>query len=124
IPHARFYEFEFEPKQAWGTPPDWATKSPEAFQYFIYGMMHDIQSFLHKNIPYSEINEKSKAEITKEHLENLYFPYSQGNVAAFMESARGNTAFAMALHDGLPLEQALAAHQNTIHNHAARLHEE
>lgn len=121
---ARFYEFEFEPKQAWGKAPDWAESSPEAFQKFIYGMMDDIQKALHRQIPHSELNEKSKAEITKEHLDHIYTPYIEGFSGEFAESARGINAFGLALDFGLNLEQALELHAKTIHTNAARLHEE
>jgi hypothetical protein len=64
------FEFEFEPKQVWGDIPEEIRKSPEAFRAFMYSFMIDIRDHIAATTPGAMINIKSKAENTKEHLDN------------------------------------------------------
>jgi len=64
----RFVEFEFEPKKICGHIPYELQTDKEAFKYVLYDFMRRIQESIHLKIPGSQINNKSKAQMTQEHL--------------------------------------------------------
>jgi len=131
MPFAKFYEFETEPKQVWGELPSYV-QSPEDFQRFINGAMAGLHQYLHLRTPGSNINLKSKAEITKEHVEETFgFKNTRdlGLTQTFDASTAIGyysefTAFQFALAMGDTLEGTLKNARDEIHRHAATLHAE
>lgn len=67
-PVHKYYEVEFEFKQAWGQLPS-KIKTPDDFKRYVYETMTMVQQYLHINTPGSTINMKSKAEIAKENFQ-------------------------------------------------------
>lgn len=124
-PIAKFYEWEIELKQVWGELPRDAQR-PEALRHFLYSAMTDFRDAIHRLTPDSSINLKSKAEITKEHLDE-YYGVNEDTLeslhAVFGQRAvKGDSAgFQMSVAHGRTLSQTLQEEHKGITRNAAKL---
>ncbi|PZO88704.1 MAG: hypothetical protein DI626_01175 [Micavibrio aeruginosavorus] len=118
----RYVEAEIEPKQVWGEIPARIRDNPENFQEYIYNAMTMFRDHLHKNIPGSSINMKSKAELTKEDIANSH-ALDKGLLKSLGLSRVFEYAVSI-LGGQTNLEDALTACHKSIYYHGLDLHRE
>ncbi len=128
-PIAKFYEWEIELKQVWGDIP-LHVQTPEKLRQFVYQAMSDFRDAIHALTPGSSINLKSKAEITKEHLD----AHSFYDAAVTDQSIRqdfslnamqgSRLGFQLALMQGRTLQEILREEASNIRRMGAKLHHE
>lgn len=117
----KYVEAEIEPKQVWGNIPSRIRDNPERFQEYIYSAMTMFRDHLHKNIPGSNINMKSKAELTKEDI-----AYGHSIDKSLLKSLGLTRTFEYAVSMGgqRTLETSLAESHDSIFYHGRALHDE
>lgn len=126
----KFFEFEFEPKQVWGELPAHA-KTREGFKRFVYSTMNHLEAYIQNHIPGSYINTKSKAEMTKEHIEGRNGFQTRtlaelGLSQIFSHYAPPNSDFSALQYSlwsgGQTLEEAISGSIPLLHNQGAKLY--
>ena len=130
-PMSKMYELEFEAKQVWGELPSRA-RSRAGFKEYLYETMTAVRDCLFENIPGAQINLKSKAEITKEHLEATFGfereSLSRLGLTSVFEKVRPTgyssdfSAVQFSLMMGDTLDNTLSTARNIIHQNSVALH--
>lgn len=126
----KFFEFEFEPKQVWGVLPAHA-RTKEGFKSFVYNTMSHLESYIQNRTAGSYINAKSKAEMTKEHIEG-WNGFQKRTLAElglsqiFSHCAPPNSDFSALQYSlwsgGQTLEDAISWNIQILHNQGAKLY--
>jgi hypothetical protein len=127
----KFFEFEFEPKQAWGELPAGA-RTKEGFKAFIYDTMSNLESYIQEHTARSYINRKSKAELTKEHIESMLgFDEKSladlGLSALFAQHAEPHSQFSAVQYSlmmaaNMTLQEALDSNLHSLNHHGNKLY--